>query len=296
VAEIVRLRPAIAVLDVQMPEGSGLDTAREVLATLGPAHAPEVIFATAYDQYALQAFDLHAVGYVLKPYDPDRVAAGAGAGASEPRRHAVARVESGLLALLERADEQTATCAASWCAPTRDSGSSTSTPWTSSRRSQPRARARRQRVRGAAPADRHARGTARPAPLRACPPLPIVNLRRVVEAEPLFAGEYVLILADGRRVTTGRSYRTRVQEALGCSRSAAASPARAWAGRGDEPRRGAPGAATPVPFVPPVHRSTPLGAAGPRAWRVWLTTSHPVSSAACVSPRGRRSVPNHGGG
>ncbi len=42
----------------------------------------------------------------------------------------------------------------------------------------------------------------------------IVNLSRVIELEPLFSGEYVLTLRDGARLTTGRSYRARLQEAL----------------------------------------------------------------------------------
>jgi len=55
-------------LDVQMPERTGL----EVLDTIGPANMPPTIFVTAYDQYALKAFEYAALDYLLKPFDDDR--------------------------------------------------------------------------------------------------------------------------------------------------------------------------------------------------------------------------------
>jgi len=55
-------------LDVQMPERTGLD----VVDTLGPAAMPTTIFVTAYDQYAIKAFELSALDYLLKPFDDDR--------------------------------------------------------------------------------------------------------------------------------------------------------------------------------------------------------------------------------
>ena len=55
-------------LDVQMPERTGL----EVVETIGPAHMPPTIFVTAYDEYALEAFELAALDYLLKPFDNDR--------------------------------------------------------------------------------------------------------------------------------------------------------------------------------------------------------------------------------
>ena len=55
-------------LDVQMPEYTGL----EVIETIGPSNMPPTIFVTAYDQYALQAFEYAALDYLLKPFDDDR--------------------------------------------------------------------------------------------------------------------------------------------------------------------------------------------------------------------------------
>jgi two-component system LytT family response regulator len=68
-AQIRQLRPDLIILDVQMPELDGFG----VLAALDPAECPRVIFATAFDAYALQAFRVHAVDYVLKPINADRL-------------------------------------------------------------------------------------------------------------------------------------------------------------------------------------------------------------------------------
>ncbi|HEX2851939.1 MAG TPA: LytTR family DNA-binding domain-containing protein [Opitutaceae bacterium] len=69
VAAIRRLAPDIVFLDVQMPGMNGF----EVLRALGPAAMPVVIFVTAFDQFALQAFEAQAVDYLLKPFGEERV-------------------------------------------------------------------------------------------------------------------------------------------------------------------------------------------------------------------------------
>lgn len=68
VEAIAALKPDLVFLDIQMPEMDGL----EVVATITPEKMPPVVFVTAYDQYALDAFDLNAADYVLKPVDPER--------------------------------------------------------------------------------------------------------------------------------------------------------------------------------------------------------------------------------
>jgi two-component system LytT family response regulator len=65
---IESLEPDVVFLDVQMPELDGLG----VVAALDPEHAPAIVFVTAFDRYALQAFDAAAVDYLLKPFDPER--------------------------------------------------------------------------------------------------------------------------------------------------------------------------------------------------------------------------------
>lgn len=69
VKAVAELAPDLLLLDVEMPKLSGF----EVLELLGEA-APAVVFVTAYDQYALRAFEVHAVDYLLKPFDPERLA------------------------------------------------------------------------------------------------------------------------------------------------------------------------------------------------------------------------------
>jgi DNA-binding LytR/AlgR family response regulator len=68
--QVAALAPDAVFLDVEMPELTGL----EVAATLG-GDGPAVVFCTAYDQYALKAFEVSAVDYLLKPVDADRLAA-----------------------------------------------------------------------------------------------------------------------------------------------------------------------------------------------------------------------------
>src|SRR5450432_2411730 len=67
-AEIPKVRPDLVFLDVQMPECDGFD----VLERLGSDLPPAVVFVTAYDQYALRAFEAGALDYLLKPFDDAR--------------------------------------------------------------------------------------------------------------------------------------------------------------------------------------------------------------------------------
>ena len=63
--------PDLVFLDVQMPGVSGV----EALASIAPERRPHVVFVTAHDQFAIRAFELDAVDYVLKPFDDDRIVA-----------------------------------------------------------------------------------------------------------------------------------------------------------------------------------------------------------------------------
>jgi two-component system LytT family response regulator len=64
------LRPDIIFLDIQMPGSDGISFAE----SLDPSDAPAIVFVTAHDRYAVRAFDLAAVDYLLKPYDDQRLA------------------------------------------------------------------------------------------------------------------------------------------------------------------------------------------------------------------------------
>src|SRR5215469_9882082 len=68
IAATRKLRPDLIFLDVQMPEGDGF----EVLEMLGTELPPAIVFVTAYDQYALRAFEAGALDYLLKPFDNSR--------------------------------------------------------------------------------------------------------------------------------------------------------------------------------------------------------------------------------
>ena len=68
VRAIRELEPDLVFLDVQMPGKTGLDVVREI----GPDDMPATIFVTAYDQYALKAFDVAAIDYLVKPFDDER--------------------------------------------------------------------------------------------------------------------------------------------------------------------------------------------------------------------------------
>ncbi|MDM5210911.1 LytTR family transcriptional regulator DNA-binding domain-containing protein [Peribacillus sp. NJ4] len=68
--DISHLKPDLVFLDIELAEGNGLQLAKQ-LAELNPA--PSLIFATAYDEFALQAFELYAFDYLLKPYNENRI-------------------------------------------------------------------------------------------------------------------------------------------------------------------------------------------------------------------------------
>jgi two-component system, LytTR family, response regulator len=68
VAAMRQSRPDLVFLDVEMPEADGLT----VLSEFAAADLPSIVFVTAYDQYAVRAFDFHAIDYLLKPFDKER--------------------------------------------------------------------------------------------------------------------------------------------------------------------------------------------------------------------------------
>ena len=70
VSAIREKRPDLVFLDVQMPEMDGFAAVREI----GPERMPSVVFVTAHDQYAIQAFEINAIDYLLKPVTADRFA------------------------------------------------------------------------------------------------------------------------------------------------------------------------------------------------------------------------------
>ena len=110
VHEADRLRPDVCILDIRMPLMDGLDAARVISANVDP---PAIVFCTAYDEYALKAFEAHAVDYLMKPVRLERLqqalerarrmagakldAVAASMGSSRQRTHICARVRGNLV-------------------------------------------------------------------------------------------------------------------------------------------------------------------------------------------------------
>src|SRR5688500_9967078 len=88
--------PDLVFLDVQMPELDGFG----VVNAIGPARMPAVIFVTAYDRYALRAFEVHALDYLLKPFDDDRFAGALQRAKQQIEQREVSELSQRLVALL----------------------------------------------------------------------------------------------------------------------------------------------------------------------------------------------------
>ncbi|AHG89633.1 LytTr DNA-binding region [Gemmatirosa kalamazoonensis] len=220
------LSPDVMFLDVQMPELDGFG----VLDALGPGDRPAVVFVTAFDAYAIRAFDVHAVDYLLKPFDEprfrtalerarERVAArrGAAAGvASVP--HDPSRVALDALLAQLRGDGRVA---GDWLAriAVRETDRVTYVPvadvdWLEADDNYVRVH-----TRGGA---RLVRETLKALEARLDPRRfarihrsAIVNLERVRELRPTFNGEYVVVLATGTRLTLSRGYRDAFFDRMG---------------------------------------------------------------------------------
>ena len=96
VKKIVELTPDLVFLDVQMPGMSGFDVIKEV----GVKDMPEVVFVTAYDRYALDAFEAQAVEYLLKPFSDERFEEALNRGKLAVRERRMAELGEKMAALL----------------------------------------------------------------------------------------------------------------------------------------------------------------------------------------------------
>jgi two-component system LytT family response regulator len=102
VVAILNSSPDLIFLDVQMPEMDGF----EVLEAIGREKSmPAVIFVTAYDQYALKAFEVHAVDYLLKPFSRDRLEQALSRAVTALENRAVRDLNRSILALLDKLKE-----------------------------------------------------------------------------------------------------------------------------------------------------------------------------------------------
>jgi two-component system, LytTR family, response regulator len=211
VSSITELTPDLVFLDIQMPAMDGF----EVIKTIGAERMPTVIFVTAYDQYALKAFEVNALDYLLKPFDRKRFQKTLDRAKAMIRGLQNGNVNNRLLSLLEdlRREQET---------PDRfviKSGGRVlflrveEIDWM---------RAVGNYVRLQVGRDSHLmRETMTGMEAKLNPDRfmrihrsTIVNLDRVKEAQPWAKGEYVVIMRDGTRLIMSRRYRERLNERL----------------------------------------------------------------------------------
>jgi two-component system LytT family response regulator len=201
-------RPDLVFLDIQMPGTDGFGVIREI----AEDNPPIVVFVTAHDEHAIKAFEVQAVDYVLKPVLEPRL--------KEAVRRAVERIRSGaratngeLARLLERLAQSAAPQSSRL--PIKRDGSVTFVPvddvdWLEADGDYVRIHAGK--------ATHVVRETITEV-LSKLPPARflrvhrsiVVNAERIREVQPWFKGDYVLILHDGTKLRSGRTYRTVVQ-------------------------------------------------------------------------------------
>jgi two-component system LytT family response regulator len=203
---ITTIEPDLLFLDIQMPGCDGF----EVLRALPPSICPLVIFVTAYDAHAIRAFDVAAVDYLLKPVMEDRFRA-AVSRAVRRHRDGAEGVGGRLIELLDRL-RATVT---SGRIPVSSQGTVSfvriaDLDW---------AEVEGNGVRLHAGGQSHLlRETMSLLERRLSPHQFVrvhrsflVNVDRIARIEPWFKGDYVLILRDGTRLTSGRTYRDRIK-------------------------------------------------------------------------------------
>jgi two-component system LytT family response regulator len=208
--------PDVVLLDIQMPHLDGF----EVVAALGDAQQPAVIFVTAHDQYALRAFEVHAFDYLLKPVDQDRLRHALARALAPGPRSAPGGSTRRILTLLEELN-----------ARERGRGRDRLVVRTPERafflRSETvdwveaAGKFVHLHVGRAVHALRESMAELEqeldPVRFLRISRSAIVNIDRIQEIQPWFQGDYVLILTDGTRLTSTRGYRDNMRKLLGRS-------------------------------------------------------------------------------
>jgi two-component system LytT family response regulator len=199
-------------LDVQMPRLNGL----EVVQAVGPERMPAFIFVTAYDRYALRAFEVQALDYLLKPFDRDRFTK-----ALERAKAVVGRVKNDdasqqLLNLLEEAkpgrkhlERLAIKCSGRVFFLRLDE-----VDWIEAAGNYLKLHVGkdfhllRETV-------NNLEGRLDPKQFLRVHRSTIVNIDRIKEFQPLFHGDYVVILQDGTQLPVSRTYKQRLPEVFG---------------------------------------------------------------------------------
>ena len=209
VAAIEEQSPDLVFLDVQMPELDGFG----VLEAVGVDRMPVVIFVTAYDKYALRAFDVHALDYLLKPVDAERFASALQRARKQIEHHSVQDLNQRLQTFL---DDVRAKQKFTERLVIKSGGrifflNVQEIDWIEAADNYVRLHVGR---------DSHLlRETMNHLEKRLDPDhflrvhrSRIINIRQIKELQPLFRGEYDIMLQDGTRLESGRGYRDKLQK------------------------------------------------------------------------------------
>jgi two-component system LytT family response regulator len=211
---IQALRPDLILLDVQMPEVGGF----AVLEALKDEGLPPVIFITAYDHYAVRAFEFHALDYLLKPFDRERFCAAIDRAKRQIRRENGGALDARILALLEQMREQPRYTER---LVVKTGGrvfflNAEEIDWVEAEgnyvsiHAGKKAYLLRETISGI-------EGQLDPHHFVRIHRSAVVNINRIKELQPWSHGEYHVILHDGTQLTLSRSYRDNLQSALGNS-------------------------------------------------------------------------------
>ena len=209
---VARTRPDMMFLDVHMPEVGGFD----VVEAIGPGTVPIIVFVTAYDQYALRAFEVHALDYLLKPFDDERFRAALRRAKEHLRSHSARSIEERLLDLLEEREKTIRPFVRRFVVRERDRSvfvPADSVNWIEAADDYVQLHAGdqihlvRERL-----ADLETRLD--PGQFARIHRSTIVNIERVRELHPLFRGDSIVVLSDGTRLRLSRSRRGEFERRL----------------------------------------------------------------------------------
>ncbi len=212
VATIKNQAPDLVFLDVQMPELDGFGVLEEIRGERMPA----VIFVTAHDKFALRAFEVHAIDYLLKPFDRGRFQTALRRAIGHVKQDQTGELSQRLTALL--AEVKPASNAMERLA-IKSSGrviflKTADIDWIE---------AADNYVNLHVGAESHLHRETMSALAEQLPPKKflrisrstIVNVERIKELQPLFHGEYVVILRNGAKLTLSRNYREALHQLMG---------------------------------------------------------------------------------
>ena len=211
IQHIRNLRPDLVLLDVQMPEMDGL----AVVEALGE-DLPVIVFVTAYDEYAVRAFEVEALDYLLKPFDEERLARALARARERLRTH-----EPGTVAASARhaARREAGRAQHRSRMPVHADGAvkfieTGSIDWIEADGKVIHIHRGKDRLTTRQPLS-DIEDMLDPDAFVRVHRSAIVNLQAIVEIQPWFHGDFVMVLRNGARVTTGRSYRTVVRGLIG---------------------------------------------------------------------------------